>query len=225
MHKKDIVDRIKLMLGFPVVRIELNDDEIGKLVDIAYDRVKPYISDERWCTVPYARVIPIKEKAEQELQVEIQDVLWVYRTDQAYYSNSERLFDFQILRMDRQSVMKWVLGSYPITQTQLDIDFRYLDGKLYLDSQTTYQGLVTVKVSVSPQFCDLKDERAIQWIQGYSLALTKMSLGRIRSKFKSSNLPVELDGDNILQEGIQEIERYEQKLVDEQFGPFIVVRD
>lgn len=52
-----------------------------------------------------------------------------------------------------------------------------------------------------------------QWIYKYALALTKITLGNIRSKYESMPIPnaeVRLDGDKLRQEGQQEIE----KLVD-----------
>ncbi len=58
------------------------------------------------------------------------------------------------------------------------------------------------------------------WIQDYSLALCKLTLGRIRSKFSwqtsIGNVGIEMDGDTLLQEGKEEKETLEERLRDEE---------
>jgi hypothetical protein len=55
------------------------------------------------------------------------------------------------------------------------------------------------------------------WVLDYATALTKISLGRVRSKFANfsavgSNVGLSLDGDTLLQEGQNEIEKLDEKL-------------
>lgn len=224
MEREKLINYVRLMLGGKKVHLEIDEDDISDLIDYSFAKIKPYIVDTKYITLPYARVIKIKERAEEELWVSIEDVMKVFRCDQAYYSSTERMFDFEILRMDRASVFKWVLGSYPITQTQEDIDFRYINGNLYLDSQSTYQGLITAEVVVTPTYEGLVDEHAKQWIQDYTLAQAKMVIGRIRSKFRPQGIPVELDGETLLGEGTNEIQTLESRLSELQFGPFYIIR-
>ena len=71
---------------------------------------------------------------------------------------------------------------------------------------------------------ELVDERAKTWIFDYSVALCKESLGRIRSKYKSTSTPLELDGETLVQEAQQEKERLHQELSELGYGEFRVLR-
>lgn len=64
---------------------------------------------------------------------------------------------------------------------------------------------------------DAEDLYDLPWFLDYVTALCKISLGRVRSKFANytavgSNVGLALDGDTLLQEGIAEIEKLDERL-------------
>lgn len=209
-----VVSRTKLLLGGDVLKLEVSDESIIEMVDMAYNKIKPFITDTVLLTKGYASVISLEGE-------NVEDVIRVYPADTTIISQ-DRMFDFEGIKLGRQSVRRSILGSYSIIDSE--IKFKYYDNKLYLESDKVYSGVVTIEALVSPSIEDLKDEKAKSWIESYTLALTKQVCGRIRSKFKSPNVPIEMDGDTLLSEAQTEIQALESELHEKQFGPFMILR-
>lgn len=214
MDKTEIINEIKLLLGGGVLELEVDTESLSKLIDMAYKKIKPYITDTVMLTRAYAQVIDLKDES-------IEDVVRVYPAENTIY-NQDRMFDFEGIKLDSASIKQAVMGSYPVVNSE--IKFKFYDGKIYLESDKVYTGIVTIEALHTPTLESLKDERAESWISAYSLALAKQVCGRIRSKFKSSNVPVELDGDTLLSEAQTEMQMLESDLQDRQFGPFMILR-
>ena len=62
------------------------------------------------------------------------------------------------------------------------------------------------------------DDMAISWIGRYTQALCKEVVGRIRSKFTPSGLPVEFDGSSLVQEAIAEKESLYNEISEKGLG-------
>lgn len=214
MDKFKVISRTKHLLGGEVLSLEISDDSIGDLVEMAFTKIKPYITDTVLLSKPFAQVISLEGE-------NVEDVVRVYPADSSIISQ-DRMFDFEGMKLDRRSMTRSILGSYSIVDTE--IHFKYYNEKLYLESDKVYSGVVTVEALVTPSLEDLRDERAKTWIESYTLALAKQVLGRIRTKFKSPNVPVEMDGDTLLNEAQTEIQSLEAELQERQFGPFMILR-
>lgn len=214
MDKQTVISRIKLLLGGDVLELEVGEKAIDECINIAYSTIKPYITDSILISRPFAQVLDLSEEG-------IEDVVRVYPAESSIYTQ-DRMFDFEGIKLDRMSIRRSVLASYPIIDT--DLHFKFSDGRLYLESDKVYTGTVTIEALYTPPIEKLRDERANTWIQSYTLALAKQIVGRIRSKFKSPNVPVELDGDTLLSEAQTELQMLEAELQDRQFGPFMILR-
>lgn len=213
------IKRIKLLLGGSrILSLEVDDSELSELIDIAFEKMKPYITDTDYLTRQYARVISLEDD-------KVEEVLKVIPGSQlatSAVSYDELLFDFQAYSTGRINPLSVVKKS--VTPDIL-IPFEYVaeTKSLYLaEGYTT--GAVTIEVSKSIEFEDVRDDRALQWMFQYSLALAKEVIGRIRSKAKSTNVPIELDGETLLNEASTEKQSLESSLATEQYGPAIILR-
>lgn len=215
MNVQDTVEDIKLQLGGSVLRLEISDEDIARLIRKAYRKVKPYIAEEKYITKPYMTSIDLRKE-------NVHEVIRCFRTTQSILTGN-RLFDFETIDLRRKDIKKYILGSYPIVDDS--ISYRFIDGFLYLDNNVAFQGRVTAQCLTTPTLDELQDEQAIDWIQSYALSLCKETVGRIRSKFKSPNIPIELDGDTLLSEAQQERQVLENDLTEKPFGPFIIYSD
>lgn len=214
------IKRIKLMLGGSrILSLEVDDSEISELITIAYERMRPYITDTDYITKQYARTINLAAD-------NVEEVLKVIPGNQLAVSASpsdELMFDFQAYsvgnKIDPISVVRKA-----VTPDVL-IPFEYVaEQKLLYLSEGYTTGPVTIEVSKSASLEEVRDERALQWIFAYALALTKEVVGRIRSKAKSTNVPIELDGDTLLSEASSEKASLDSSLATEQYGPTIILR-
>lgn len=219
MDVKQTVLDIKTMMGYPTVRLELSDTQIENLVNRSYLKIKPYITDRELITFQSASCVDLSE-------YKVVDVVRLYPTHVMNYAggpSQELLFDFQAYKTYGSSIQRTVSSVASASTDDYDIPFRFANGKLYI-SPDYLVGRVTAECLVDTTIESLKDERAIMWIQSYAEALVKEVLGRIRGKFKSSNLPVEVDSDQLLSEAQSEKERLESELYDQEFGTFFILR-
>ena len=222
MNVTELVEDIKLLLGGGVVRLEVGDEDIEKLIKFAFKKIKPYISDRKLITVPSARCIDMTDKKVLEV-IRVYPTSIVVADSSQGVSDKELLFDFQVYRTGSniKTSKADIVRRYSVDD--FEIPFEFEDGKLYISVGSVYSG-VTVEAIVDVSLEELKDERAVAWVQGYALALTKERVGRIRSKFKASGLPVELDGDTLIQEARDEKGKLEDELENKDFGPSFVLR-
>lgn len=219
MDVKQTVLDIKTMMGYPTVRLELSDTQIENLVQRAYKKIKPYITDRKLITFQPAPCVDLSDEG-------VVDVVRIYPTQEMTYVGGperELLFDFQTYQTIGNPSMKKVSDIAVAATEDYDIPFRFANGKLYI-SRTALVGSLTAECLVDIKLEDLRDERASMWIQSYAEALVKEVLGRIRGKFKSSNLPVEIDSDQLLNEAQSEKERLESELYEQDFGNFFILR-
>ena len=218
MDVKQTVLDIKTMMGYPTVRLEVSDTQIENLVNRAYLKIKPYITDRILISFQPSSCVDLSE-------FKVIDVVRLYPTHVMNYSGAsgELLFDFQMYKPVQQLGQRMVSYVASSATEDYDIPFRFANGKLYI-SPDYLVGRVTAECLVDTPLEELRDERAMMWIQSYAEALVKEVLGRIRGKFKSSNLPIEVDSDQLLSEAQSEKERLESELYDQEFGTFFILR-
>lgn len=120
------------------------------------------------------------------------------------------------------------LMAYQYAQSELqslELDDWYLDsveGKLYVDGFSGWVTVEYVKSSVSME--DIEDNSYWKtWVRDYTLAMVKITEGRIRSKYKIQSSVFEIESDELISEGQSEKENLEQKL-DEDMGYWNILR-
>ena len=107
----------------------------------------------------------------------------------------------------------------------LELDDWYLDaveGKLYVDGFSGWITIEYVKSSVSME--DLEENTYWKsWVRDYTLAMVKITEGRIRGKYRISSGVFEIEADELINEGQSEKENLEQRL-DEDMGYWNILR-
>lgn len=214
------ISRIRLMMGASnILRLEVTEEDISSLIDIAFEKARPFTVDSTEITLPYSNKIDLSP-------YNIEEVVKIQAASQLAMSASagtdELMFDFQAYTVGKLDTMTMVRRS---VTPDINIPFTYLSDKhLLFVSPGWTDGGITIYGTRTIPLGELKDDRVKQWIYSYALALTKQVVGRIRSKAKSTNVPIELDGDTLLNEAQQELQDLETKLNSEQFGPTFILR-
>lgn len=215
MNQNDYRDAILLQLGYPVVNIEI-EDQIPKIVDMAFRELKHYINDTQTLTIPYQEKIHIEDFNDPltHQTVNIDTVVYVTRT-----SSPNNLADYQdmMYMISRQSSVQQVsLTDYNramlINQAKntlsTDLDF-YWDKKyhdLYVNANYPKPPKITiVYIPVYNSVDDITEEFWQNLLLRLSVALTKGILGRVRGKYKLNSSQYELDSDTLLQESQSEL--------------------
>ena len=127
---------------------------------------------------------------------------------------------------DRMRLYDMMAYQYARSELEnLSLDDWYLDsveGKLYLDG---FSGWVTVEYVKSKVTMEDLNENTYwkTWVRDYTLAMVKITEGRIRGKYKISSGVFEIESDELVSEGQSEKENLEQKL-DEDMGYWNILR-
>lgn len=212
-------DEIKTELTGGVLELELSNATLDKLINSAFREVQRYINTIKIMTIPFARCIDLKDSG-------ISAVTAVYRA-QGYNSNmggsSPLIADpmymtqWQILSGNGTfyNLSDWVYN-YASWNTVLqvrntmstDLAFFYdkSEEKLYINVAMDFPSLITIEYV--PRYKNVEEVTSDYWtdiIARLSIALAKVALGRVRSKYTQSNALWTLDGPTLLEEGRQEL--------------------
>ena len=199
-------DNILLQLGSSVVTIEIEED-IPKIVNLAFNELKHYITDIRYMTLPYSNVIDLEGKKVANVVYIMrgrntngpggfQDVMYIYSRQSAM--NTYTLTDYSRALMAMQN--KNALST--------DLDFAYdkQEEKLYLYAQQALP--TTITLAYTPEYDTVEEIIEPFWqniLKRMSIAMTKEILGRIRSKYTLSSSSYTLDGETLLAEATAEL--------------------
>jgi len=235
MELADYVDNIKLELTGGVLEIELDDATLGKIVGRSLREVQRFIDETQIITVPFSPCIDLSNLTGTDSNpVNISSVSRIFRavgylgdttsstatlyTDPAWASQWQMLCgggDMYNLQDWVSNYASWntLLQLRNTTSTDLAFKQDMHDKKLYINATFDKPTLITIEYV--PKFTDVSQVKSDYWIdiiERMSVALTKVTLGRIRTRYKQSNALWSQDGDTLLQEGTQELSDLREKL-------------
>lgn len=230
LTKEQYVNFISTLLGGQTVDLELSDKEIGNLVDIALLKVKPYIGTTKLMTVNSSDAIDLSSK-------DVYAVINVYRGspidagEYTFNTDSDKSDDTILFSPSLFNYTNNLLGLSSVDSIAIttltnqvinqaygrsgDIDFDYDSEEEILYVDTGNSGTDALTIEYIPNYDDVSQISEPFWINfilNYAVALTKIALGRARSKYRLNDLPYEMDGDTLLQEGNQELENLQNDL-------------
>lgn len=227
MDMRAYVDEVKLKVTGGVLNIEIDDGVIGQIVNSAMREMQRYICSTRLLTVPYKKCIDLSSH-------KVNSVARVYRATGIGSSNTDAVtptdpvhigllqLSFNSGNMHNLKDYAYNYGAYNTMQqvhntVSTDLSFYYEDDKKLLYINTTVNSGTDVTIEYVPRYDSVDEIKSDFWIDvlvRLSTALTKIALGRIRSRFTQSNALWQQDGPALLQEGqaeLSELRAYLQK--------------
>ena len=226
MDMTAIKDEITLKLTGDIVDLELSDVALTKIINSAFREVQRYIDTVALVTVPYQKCIDMK-------QFRVSSVSKVYRAqgyasvenqsdsasiDPMYASQWQMLYGMgNINRMQdyAYNYASWNTLLQIRNTTSTDLAFRYdkISDLLYINIASNQPEKVTIEYI--PRFDDVSQITSDFWndvLIRLAVAITKVTVGRVRSKFKQSNALWVLDGDTLIEEGNAELNALREEL-------------
>lgn len=228
MDMQAVKDEVLLKLTGDVVSIELSDAALTKVINSALREVQRYIDTFRMITVPFKECIDVSE-------YKVSSVIGVRRTE-GYVANTT---SENGSNMDPMYASQWMLLSgvgnighisdyasnlaawnsmLQIRNTVSTDLAHYYDKsqeKLYINVSSGLPRSVTI--IYIPRINDVSEITSDYWqdiLVRMSVAIAKITVGRVRTKFKQSNALWTLDGDQILEDGNNELTNLRQELKD-----------
>lgn len=226
-NKEYYIEYIKLMLTGGVLRLEVDDNILGKYVDAALVELQRYIDESKYVTVPFAKCIDLKG-------FDHSAILHVYRTEGftgdtttgmttsevdpmyaqtwAVFSGGGTMYNLQNYVMNYLSYSTLLQMRNTMSTDMVFREDKHAN-KLYINS--SYDQPTSVTIEYIPLFNKVEDVTSDYWIdilKRLSLALVKVGLGRIRTRFSQSNALWSGDGESLLQEGTSELNELREVL-------------
>ena len=225
MDIEAIKSEITLKLTGDVLDIELSDAVLVKIINSALREIQRYIDTTYLITVPYSNCIDLKD-------YDISSVARVYRGEGFAKMNTENSLTVDPMYASQWQLMAGMgnvnkLSDYAYNYaawntmlqirntTSTDLAFRYdkLRNLLYINIASNYPKQLTIEYI--PRFSDVSQITSDYWIDQLiqlAAAIAKVTVGRIRTKYKQSNALWALDGDTLLEEGNAELTAIREKL-------------
>ena len=228
MDMQAIKDEVLLKLTGNVVSMELSDTTLTQVINSALREVQRYIDTISMLTVPYSSCIDLSEH-------KISSVIGVRRTEgylgdssQESSASTDPLYASQWMMLSgignigfinnyASNLAAWnsMLQIQNTLSTDLAFYYTKSDSKLYVNTSGNHPKSVTILYV--PRFDDVSEITSDYWqdiLIRMSVAIAKVTVGRVRTKFKQSNALWALDGDQILEEGNTELTNLRQELKD-----------
>ena len=219
MDMRGYIEEVKLNITGGVLQLEIGDEVIQQIVTSAMRELQRYICSTRLVTLPYSKCIDLSE-------YKINSISRVYRATGVNSSNTDGnaissdpvqigllQLAFNTGNMYNLKDYSYNLASYNTMQQiqntmSTDLAYFYEDDKQLLYINTTLSSGTKVTIEYVPRYDSVDEIKSDFWIDvlmRLSIALTKVALGRIRSRYTQSNALWQQDGPTLLQEGQSEL--------------------
>lgn len=220
---KKIVLYIESQLGGQVLELELKPEDIKLIVEQAFEEIVHYMTDTYTVTVPYAQCIDLSkyniDNVESVMRGSDSILSGIpYMIPAMQYSTITGMYDISTYTNALQ-----VKRNLNTLATDMDFVWDKPNRKLYLTANPNIPSVVTI--NFKPEYLSVEDIRESHWetqLRKLALGMTKIILGRIRSKYTSNSAKFQLDGNTLLAEGNAEVQAVRQFL-DENKDVFTVL--
>lgn len=226
MNINDVIDEVKLELTGDVLETELEDVTLQRTVNKVLRELTRYWDETKLVTVPYSPCIDLEGFNESS-------IVGVYRANPAGSVSGTA----SAATLDPAFAQQWMLFSnggtmynlneyvlnYAAWNTLLqikntmstDLSFKedHHNKKLYINQYNSVPDLITIEYI--PEIITVEDIKSTYW-QDYLIrmcvAMTKVIIGRIRTRFGQSNALWAQDGEKLLEEGNTELNAIRETL-------------
>lgn len=226
MDMQAIKDEVILKLTGDIVSFELSDSSLTKIINSSFREIQRYIDTFALLTIPYKQCIDMKE-------YKVNSVIKVMRAegfsidvDAEHGAVLDPMYASQWQLMSgtgniggisdyvaRVSAWNTIMQIRNTTSTDLAHIYDKFGEKLYINVSSNLPDKITIMYI--PRFDDVSQITSDFWIDmliRLTVANTKVTVGRVRSKFKQTNALWTLDGDELINEGNTELTAIREEL-------------
>lgn len=226
MNMQSYISDIKLKLGGGLLDLELTDAQFESIVNSAFREIQRYINTTKLITLD----VPRDKNVINFSDFKVSSVVAVYRVVSNEMGNTnmaDPVYASQLQILSgaggAYNIQDWTynyaawntLGQIKNTMST-DLMFRYdkSNENLYINFNSGKPNKVTIEYI--PRYDDVSEVVSDYWIDkllNLSLALAKVTIGRIRSRYTQSNAQWSHDGEILLEEGNTELTNIREQLV------------
>lgn len=218
MKSDEVKSYIETMLGGTganAVKIELATDDYNEILKSTLSQIAPYYSGRRFVVADRDVVdLSAHEPVAIVNVYDTSDEILLSAEDFAFGGQNLIIYNSDFTqRYASYMAYKMLYNEYKYEKCQ---NWKLIGNTLYIhgfNKQTLIEMLVNPR-SISDVE---KNSEFYPWVLDFALAKAKEVVGRKRSKYIVEGSPYQLDGDRLLQEGLQEQENLKSKLTGDIF--------
>lgn len=229
MELSEYREQIKFLLTGGVLETELRDEDYNKIIEFALREVNRYYDSTQLVQTNATGCIDL-EQLEKDNDIKINSISNIYRATATATGTTATqpsmdpmtVSQWQLMNGATYGLTEWTnrYATYTLTQqvmntTTTDLAFKEdkLGRKLYVDlSQGSGSGLTIEYVPLLENVNQVKGHYWMDILLRLALAYTKITLGRIRTRYTQSNALWNQDGETILAEGNTELTALRERL-------------
>ena len=195
LNRSDILETVKIRLGYPVIDLAITDEMIDKQITTAIRKIVPYLNNIEIITT-YSKTV----KFDHNRIFAVVRVTSSAETDENINIDKAINQGFYVINGSR-SLINRALWNYYTDSVQSDLNqvgFRLVGDTVYIDggnSPWTIEAITNKSI-------DTMTDDFVNWVMDYTVALVKCIEGEIRSKVEFTGSPIETNGPELKQEGI-----------------------
>ena len=233
MVLSDYRKEIQLKLTGDLLEFELDDNTIDDIIAAALRELQRYFTSTKLITIPYKSCIDLSNPSDTAgEQLTVNSVVMVYRTEDlsgsnesSGYSDPMQVAQWQIVsgmgNLTNFQDAVWNYSAWTTLEqikntisTDLAFKFDKSSNKLYVNVSNGTPSTITIEyIPVIQDVSEITSEYWIDMLMRLSIALTKVTVGRIRSRYTQANALWTQDGDTILAEGREELNSLREMLL------------
>lgn len=220
-------DEVRLKLTGDILDLDLDDNALQKLINSAFREIQRYIDTTRLATIMFKPCIDLSECG-------VAAVTSVFRADTLSWDSMQAGSQVDPLYASQWQLLMGNTAGYnmsnwiynyaawntvkQITNTlSTDLAFRFdrHTNKLYINAAYNKPQYITIEYI--PRYDDVSQIVSDYWIDllvRLAVALTKVTVGRVRSRYTQSNALWTQDGETLVSEGNAELEEIRTHLRD-----------
>lgn len=216
----DLIEEIKVDLGYDINSLGISDDSIGLKIHEALRKIStyaPYVSVEMFDVEGGSVQLP----DDATTVVDVLNILKPSATNTRVIADDTDLFSVSRYLYNYNDLMDpyiFLMQKNAVSTLQNFVkltDFRFEKSthKLYLSNNS--KGVQRVCVKYLRRYRsveEIEDIDVLQTVKEYALALCKIIEGNIRRKLQSAPGAIQLDGDSLVSEGMSEKQIIEDTL-------------
>jgi len=228
--REEFSDHCMRRLGWPVIEINIDQDQIDDRVDEALDFYRQFNFDATETTY-YKHVVTQDDINNGWIPIDesIIGIVRIFPINTQLFSNNMFSYNYQFALNDLPSLTGGQMSNYVITMQYLatiekllvgekPVRFNKLTGKLYIDMKWGTDVVVgQYIIAEATQILDETDYPSIwsdRMLQKYATALIKKQWGSNAKKYSGVQLPggITVNGQQIFDEAVAEIEDIEEEM-------------
>ena len=224
--RQEIIEWIKLQYGFPLLEIELQDDQLDYLIDLQLKKYSIHKPNTNYEVIELQQGQDIYQLHPQNNET-ITNVLQIYFPNSFSFINPQLFFTGNKNNLSKGMIEQRtdiVTSIISMEQFKLIVDYlkdRYVvefipsNNSIRISPTPNINGKQVIIYSVNVYDISYLDQTGKEWVQKYQLQLSKQIIGRMRSKYSGVQTPlgtISTDGETLLNEQKEEIQQLEEKL-------------